>query len=175
MLHGKVAAALKWLGSNRSQPLDTTPEVLKILKDKHPNAVPPCHSHLITDIPLPKVQSVIFENIDADAIHRAAVTTKGSAGPSGVDSDTWRRFLCSKSFNRATDETCEAVAGMCRRLCTEFVDPTSLQPLLSCRLISLDKNPGVRLIGIGEVLRRIIGKAVTTFIKGDNINAVGPL
>ena len=157
------------------QPRDTTPEVLKILKDKHPNAAPPCHSHLITDIPLPTVQSVIFENIDTDAIHRAAVTTKGSVGPNGVDSDTWRRFLCSKSFNRATDEACEAVAVMSRQLCTEFVDPTSRQSLLSCRLIPLDKDPGIRPIGIGEVLKRIIGKAVTTFIKGDIINAVGPL
>ena len=172
MLHGKVAAALRWLGSNRPQLLDTTPDVLEILKKKHPNAAPPCHSHLITDNPLPKVQSVIFENIDAEAIHRAAMTTKGSAGPSGVDSDTWRRFLCSRSFNRATDDAYEAVAGMCRRLCTEFVDPTSLQALLSCRLIPLDKNPGVRPIGVGEVLRRIIGKTVTTFIKGDIINAV---
>ena len=64
---------------------------------------------------------------------------------------------------------------MSRQLCTEFVDPTSRQSLLSCRLIPLDKDPGVRPIGIREVLRRIIGKAVTTFIKGDIINAVGPL
>ena len=67
MLHGKVAAALRWLGNNRPQLLDTTPDVLEILKNKHPNAAPPCHSHLITDNPLPKVQSVIFENIDAEA------------------------------------------------------------------------------------------------------------
>ena len=74
-------------------------------------------------------------------------------------------------FNRATDDACEAVAGMC----TEFVDPTSLQALLSCRLIPLDKIPGVRPIGVGEVLSRIIGNTVTMFIKGDIINAVGPL
>ena len=59
-------------------------------------------------------------------------------------------------------------------MCTEFVDPTSLQALLLRRLIPLDKNPGVRPIGVGEVLSRIIGNIVTMFIKGD-INAVGPL
>ena len=46
---------------------------------------------------------------------------------------------------------------------------------MACRLIPLDKNPGVRPIGIGEVLRRIIGKAVSTFLKPDIIDAVGPL
>ena len=46
---------------------------------------------------------------------------------------------------------------------------------MSCRLIPLDKNPGVRPIGIGEVICRIMGKAVTTFLKYDIINSVGPL
>ena len=48
---------------------------------EHPNAAPRCHSHMAITIdnPLPKVQSVIFENIDAEAIHRAAMTTEGSA------------------------------------------------------------------------------------------------
>ena len=36
------------------------------------------------------------------------------------------------------------------------------------------QKPGVRPIGVGEVLRRIIGKTVTTFIKGDIINAADP-
>ena len=31
---------------------------------------------------------------------------------------------------------------------------------MACRLIPLDKKPGLRPIGLGEVLRRIAGKAV---------------
>ena len=48
-------------------------------------------------------------------------------------------------------------------------------------LIPLDKgddkkgNPGVRPIGIGEILRRIIGKVVVGAIRDDIINAAGPL
>ena len=30
----------------------------------------------------------------------------------------------------------------------------------ACRLIPVDKNPGVRPIGVGEVLRRIIGRSI---------------
>ena len=40
------------------------------------------------------------------------------------------------------------------------VDPSGITPLLSCRLIALDKNPGVHPIGIGETVRRIIARAV---------------
>ena len=64
---------------------------------------------------------------------------------------------------------------MDRPLCTVYVDPTSLSALLSCKLIALDKNPGVRPIGVGEVLRRIIGRAVAQHLKPVIINAAGPL
>lgn len=52
---------------------------------------------------------------------------------------------------------------------------------VSCRLVPLDKgcdtagNIGVRPVGIGEVLRRIIGKLIVNAIKSDIQTAVGPL
>ena len=131
-------------------------------------------NHLLRG-PKRKVEPVIFDNIDAIAIERAAKRTRGSAGPSGIDADTWRRILGSKSFGKGSADVCDAIARMCRRLCTEYVDPSTISTLMACRLIPLDKNPGVRPIGIGEVLRRIIGKAVSTFLKPDIIDAVGPL
>ena len=44
---------------------------------------------------------------------------------------------------------------------------------MACRLIPLDKSPGVRPIGIGDILRRIIGKAVMAVIKPDVLEATG--
>ena len=44
--------------------------------------------------------------------------------------------------------------------------------MLACRLIPLDKNPGVRPIGVCEVDRRIISKAIL-FIKSDIQEAAG--
>ena len=62
---------------------------------------------------------------------------------------------------------------MARCICASCVDPSALQPFIACRLIALDKCPGVRLIGIGQVVRRIIGRAIISIIKDDIQAAAG--
>ena len=54
-----------------------------------------------------------------------------------------------------------------------FIDPSTLAAYTSCRLIPLNKCPGVRPIGIGEVVRRIIGKAVMRVMKYDLQDSIG--
>ena len=56
-----------------------------------------------------------------------------------------------------------------------LVDPSGLSAFVACRLISLNKCPGVRPIGIGETVRRIIGKAIASTITEDIQEAAGPL
>ena len=51
----------------------------------------------------------------------------------------------------------------------------SLSAFVACRLVALDKCPGVRPIGIGETLRRIIGRAVAKAVSDDVQLAAGPL
>ena len=46
---------------------------------------------------------------------------------------------------------------------------------MAFRLIPLDKKPGLRPIGVGEVLRRIAGKAVMMLFKNNILHAVGAL
>ena len=59
-------------------------------------------------------------------------------------------------------------------LCSEeLADPKSNEGLVACSSIPLDKSPGVRPIGVGEVLRRIIGKAILTVLKSDILNVTG--
>ena len=48
-----------------------------------------------------------------------------------------------------------------------------ISPILACRLIALDKNPGVRPIGIGEIPRCIIAKAAKTATRNDILDAAG--
>ena len=55
---------------------------------------------------------------------------------------------------------CNAIAVLARRWASEYVDPKGLEALLANRGIAIDKSPGVRPIGVGEMLRRIAGKAI---------------
>ena len=67
------------------------------------------------------------------------------------------------------------MADLAKKLNTKEVHPSYLQALVAGRLIPLDKNPGVRPIGIGEVLRRIISSATMSLLKPELVNATAPL
>ena len=92
-------------------------------------------------------------------------------GPSGLNAHAWRRFCCS--FKEASDDLCHSLASLARRRCTQFIHPSIIHPLLASRLVTLDKNPGVRPIGICDVAQRIISKAILFVIKGDIQEAAG--
>ena len=51
----------------------------------------------------------------------------------------------------------------------------SVSFFFSSRLVALDKQPGVRPIGVGEVVRRIVGKAILAVTKTDVEDACGNL
>ena len=80
------------------------------------------------------------------------------------------------SFQTVSDDLCDALLAVARRLCTSFVDPTGLSSgFVTCRLIALDKNPGVIPIGIGEIICRLIAKAILSIIHDDIQAAAVPL
>ena len=88
----------------------------------------------------------------------------------------FRRMVASKSFKKSSASLCDAMAMLAKRLCTELVDPATIEPILASRLIPLDKGNGeVRPIGVVEVVRRIIAKCVTRVTRQDIIEASGPL
>ena len=55
---------------------------------------------------------------------------------------------CVRVLAKESDDLCNALALLVRSLCSRFYDPSVLVPLLACHLITIDKNPGVRPIGI---------------------------
>ena len=114
---------------------------------------------------------VLFDNLNSELIRQTAIRTIGAAGPSGVDAMGWRRFCISFKASR---DLCHSLASTARRLCTSCVHPTGLSAFVAGRLIALDKSPGVRPIGVGEVARRIICKAILTILNADILDTVGP-
>ena len=172
----KVKDAMRLLKENSQMPLKSTDTVegktvVEILQEKHPEGRPPNPAALSQGNAVPEFHPVVFEGIDASLIRSMALKAKGSAGPSGLDASGWRR-LCT-SFGRLSDDLCDAVAAVTRRLCTEYVDPDAIESLTACRFIALNKNPGVRPIGVAETLRRIMGKAILATISDDIQKAAG--
>ena len=97
----------------------------------------------------------------------------GAAGPSGLDAASWKR-LCS-CYNSSSGDLCSAIASMARKLCSQYVDPKSISAFVACRLFALDKQPGVRQIGIGETIRRIVSKAIAEVLRDDIQDTAGSL
>ena len=188
-MEGKVQGALRYLSRHTTGgvlklddliPVRTTDgdtclrSTYDILQEKHPVGKPPAPDWLSNSSPDPSAfNTILFDNLNADTIHQAALHTHGSAGPAGLDAHAWR-CMCS-SIKGASRDLCRALAAVGRRICTTHVHPDGLEALVASRLIPLDKCPGVRPIGVGEVPRRIIAKAILRIISHDIEEAAGPL
>ena len=180
MMRGKVRAALRMVSDHGSagvlrleEEIDGKP-VRDVLKEKHPAAQAACSAALLSLVDnTVETHPVLFERIDGDLIRSTALKVQGSAGPSGMDATGWRR-ICT-GFHGASRDLCNALAAFTRRICSTFTDPSGLAAFIASRLIPLNKNPGVRPIGICETVRRIVGKAVLNVTKADIQSAVGPL
>ena len=71
-------------------------------------------------------------------------------------------------YKDSSSSLCNAVAVLARRIATEMVDLKGLESLLANRGIAIDKCPGLRPVGVGEIVRRIIGKAVMS-VTGEKV------
>ena len=175
MFRGKVNVALRLL--EKQSPAGVLPvnnAVYEDLLKKHPSAKP-VDSSVMTESDIPFVDPAIFANIDEAIISKAAMKTFGAAGCNWLAS-----YFTFSEFGDAGKDLCSSLAMMARTLATEKVNvqpdqPTSLEAFLFCRLIPLDENPGTRPIGIGEVLRRIVGKAIIFTIKPQILESAGVL
>ena len=61
-----------------------------------------------------KGEPVIYNNIDGNNIEKAIRSMNGSAGPSGMDSDMWKRLLCSKLGVKTNEKHCDSIANFIR-------------------------------------------------------------
>ena len=187
MFQGNVKGALRVLnenGSKTGQPLSLSSplsesdpslgSVCDAVLSKHPDPGPISPSHCLLSATPPTdhdPHSMLFQQLDGVLIRRTIMTMSGAAGPSGLDVSFWKK-MCT-SFRHESDELCNSVAAVARKLCSKYVDPSGIEALLASRLIARDKNPGVRPIGVGEVCRRLIGKATLLLLRQDVIDVTG--
>ena len=180
VFEGKIGAALKFLDENAENAvLPSTPTVIKKLERLHP---PPAEilPHTLIQGPVDESPSFIFDSINEQEVLKAANQTTGSGGPSLLDAKQWRRLLGSKQFKKEGKELREAIARFAKKIATELVDPSTLETYIASRLIPLNKTPGeadpqIRPIGVGEVLRRIVGKTISWALSDEVQSAGGPL
>ena len=177
MMEGKIKQAVKLVDSdnNITGVHEMTDDVRESLQAKHPDAAD-ADARFLLDGDVPHVEAVIFEEISAKAIQAAAKSTSGSGGPTKIDADIWTHVLCSKVFGKLSDELAEQVALLARRLCIEDIPHEQTSFYFDGRLVALKKQDnGVRPVGVGEALRRIVGKSVGKLTKTDVQQASGLL
>lgn len=98
MLQGRVRKALKYV--NNDEQLaggvhQLSEEVITELKKKHPE--PGTENPLaFLDIKSEPTDPVIFENLDATMIQKAAKDLDGAGGPTRVNAQIWKLMICSK-------------------------------------------------------------------------------
>ena len=172
MLQGNIRAAVRWIteragggvlrASDTTHVNQTVMSVMDALKLKHPESQIPPESALPCCDSLP-----YFEDSEITAAHVRTVACRlqGGAGPGGCDSKHWKDVLLR--FGSASGHLRETIAGFCRSLCNSIIPWDNIRALLASRLIALDKCPGVRPIGVGETLRRIVGKAICSVTRFD--------
>jgi hypothetical protein len=145
----------------------------KEMSSKHPRPEPINPEALISGMMPPSLHPVFFAPIDGDLIKKNALRTSGGAGVSQQEDILWHKMI--SGHKDASASLANALASVARRLVTEYVDPQGLEALLANRGIAIDKCPGLRPVGVGEMARRIIGKAVMA-VTGEKVrDAVGAL
>ena len=172
---GNFHNAMKLLTNNmKNCVLPLNKKTLEQLKQKHPQRRDADPDIMLPDKP-EEIHPNKFDSIDAENVRKAALKTRGGAGPSGLDADGWKRIFTLNQFGDSTGDLCKTFAEVIKNLCTVENQSLSLEAFLANRLIPLEKTPGLRPIGVGEVLRRIAGKVIVSHLKEDVIQSVGSL
>ena len=87
---------------------------------------------------------------------------------SAFDPAQWQNLLLKQG--RASENLREAMAALTRRLANNIVEWDDIQAMKANKLIALDKCPGVRPIGVGDVAARLCAK-VMIYITGDDVQS----
>ena len=183
VLSGRLRVAVRFAtnrdGGGVLQPDDpctkTGRPVLEVLRDKHPAMRVPdatslqreaFESYDSTPEPVPL-------NITPEIVEKVACRLSGGAGPSGTDSVDLRNWLLR--FGAESAGLRRELALHAEWLANTHPPWAAYRALMAGRLVALDKQPGVRPVGIGEIYRRLMAKSVLQAIGHQATSACGNL
>ena len=148
VFQGKINAAMKLLTYIDAGLHKVDGTILNKLQQKHPQPVPLTSDRLING-PVNRILPSYFDEIDETMVFKSSSMRKRAGGLSRLDAEQYRRLLTSKKYKKENKELRVQLATLARRLATQYLDPNTLEAFIACRLIPLDKNPGVCPISIG--------------------------
>ena len=126
--------------------------MLEVLRANHPEARPPTAASLTpyTGFP-PELTPVDITNNTVTAV---AGWLSGGARPGGTDLVLLQHWLLQ--FGAASTELRLIVGDFIECMSNRRPPWAAYRALMSGRLIALDKQPGIRPVGVGETWRRLI-------------------
>ena len=98
-------------------------------------------------------------------VSKTARQSKGAAGAGGTDSETIASWLLK--FGMHNQRLPNAIARLTEWQSNSNPPWTTNRALWTGRLMALDKSPGIHLIAIREVLKRLTAKCVLSVAKGE--------
>ena len=130
--------------------------IFELLDEKHPK---PDTTLSPLDLPVhPTVPVGPKLLVTPGTVADVAQQLKGTTGLGGTDGPTLKGwFLCHKGVSKTL---CKAVARLTKWLSNDIRPWEAIRALMSNRLIALDKKPGVRPIGIGQIWQRLMAKTM---------------
>ena len=122
MSNGNANSPIKLL-SNKMEGgvLPLNKETIDLLKVKHPVGKTASEETKFHG-PLTTVKNIIFDVMDDSMIQKTAKITQEGSGPSGMDTDGWRRNLVSRDYRNAGNDLRKAVASLIKTICIEEID-----------------------------------------------------
>ena len=133
----------------------TGKSVFVVLSGKHPPAREPSAEampeYALCPDPVPLLPT-------QEAVATVVRKMSGSAGLLGPDSEHLKD-MCMR-HGVASERLRDSIAALTGWVANEHVPWAAIRALRACRLAALDKQPGVRPVGIGETISRLMSKVV---------------
>ena len=134
--------------------------IVEFLREEHPDmCVPPVENP--TGAAFEEYKEVLETvpiDFTEDDVTRVASKFSGTAGTMGAEAIELRN--CLLRFGCASEELRVVVARLIDWMANSSPPWDAYRALMACRLVALDKWPGVRPVGIGDTLHQALAKLI---------------